>query len=236
MAHPPRCFISYAWDGKAHENWIVKLATALVANGVKVSLDLWDTRPGIDLPKYMETAIRQSHYVLLICTEKYANRANDRVGGVGWETSVVTGQMFEGAKQKSKFCPVLRKGEPRQAIPSFLKGKLYIDFRGRRFKEPLEKLLRYIYKSPRYKRPELGPPPSFAGLAAAGGGSGAPPKKVQSVSAIDRQITAEQQRLRRFQQNLLPGARLSEKWLESFARLERLRQVRPRRRRPSTSG
>lgn len=236
MAHAPRCFISYAWDRKAHENWIVKLATALVANGVKVSLDLWDIQPGSDLPKYMETTIGRSHHVLLICTAKYAQRANDRVGGVGWETSVVTGQMFEGTKPKRKFCPILRKGNPRQAIPSFLKGRLYIDFRGRRFNEPLEQLLRHIYKSPRHKRPALGPPPSFAQLAVGGGGNGAPPKTTQSLSAIDRRIVAEQQRLRRLQRALPPSARLSKKWIESFARLERLRRVRPRRRRKPFGG
>lgn len=155
------CFISYAWEGKRHENWVNRLAEALAANGVYVHLDLWETHPGIDIAKYMESSVRGSTHVLIICTTKYADRADGRKGGVGWETSLVTGQIFSGTKNKKKFVPILRQGEPAKALPTYLKGKLYVDFRGRAFRDPLEALLRHVFDERERKRPDIGERPAF---------------------------------------------------------------------------
>ena len=55
--------------------------------------------------------MRESDYVLLICTPAFAARADDRVGGVGYEQAVVTGEIFSGTAHPEKFIPVLR-GDP----------------------------------------------------------------------------------------------------------------------------
>ena len=65
-----------------------------------------------NLYEYMiEASVRESDYVLLICTPAFAARADDRVGGVGYEQAVVTGEIFSSTAHPEKFIPVLR-GDP----------------------------------------------------------------------------------------------------------------------------
>lgn len=158
----PKCFLSYSWDSDDHKDWVRNLATVLQKNGVKVFLDQWQTYPGIDLPLFMEKSVRESDYVLLICTPRFAKKANSNTGGVGYEKIIVTGEIFEGTKSPKKFIPILRGGKPEDSLPSYLKSKLYIDFRiDNSFKISLEKLLRHLHEAPEYTPPPVGPPPSF---------------------------------------------------------------------------
>lgn len=160
----PTCFISYAWEGKRHQNWVSRLAAALALNGVFVHVDFWETHLGMDIAHYMETKVRRSSHVLVICTPQYADRADGRKGGVGFETSIVTGEIFSDTTNKKKFVPILRQGEPKKALPSYLRGKLYVDFRGRAFRDPLEDLLRHLFDERERKRPSIGKRPEFPNL------------------------------------------------------------------------
>lgn len=156
----PRCFISYSWDYQEHKDWVRVIAENLQENGVKRFLDQWDLRPGSDLPKYMEDCIRESDFVLLVCTPAFAKKANLQQGGVGYEKAIVTGEIFSEMNRESKFIPILRKGNAGESLPSYLKNRLYIDFRDDKiFSESLEELLRHIYSKPKYKRPPLGRQP-----------------------------------------------------------------------------
>ena len=138
------------------------ISTMLTQNGVLVYLDQWDVRPGLDLPQYMETAVRNSDFVFLICTPSFANKANLGKGGVGYEKSIVTGEIFSELSPVTKFVPLLREGIQEDSLPSYLKSKVFIDFRNKeKFDESLEETLRHIYEEPEFKRPSLGSPPSF---------------------------------------------------------------------------
>jgi len=53
-------------------------------------LDQWDLKPGDDLPHFMETQLELAEYVLMICTEKYVEKANAGEGGVGYEKMIMT--------------------------------------------------------------------------------------------------------------------------------------------------
>lgn len=161
----PTCFISYSWDSEQHKAWVRMLAEKLTQSGVHVYLDQWDIELGSDLPGYMESSVESSDYVVLVCTPNFAVKANARKGGVGYEKSIVTGAIFFGAPE-GKFVPLLRSGTPRESLPTYLKSKEYVDFRdNREFDVVLDKLLRHMYKSPRYSRPALGQPPSFGRIA-----------------------------------------------------------------------
>jgi TIR domain len=81
---PPRAFASYSWDSKEHKEWVKDLATRLRSDGVDVTLDQWKVVPGEQLPKFMETAIRENSYVLIICTPNYKKKSDERKGGVGY--------------------------------------------------------------------------------------------------------------------------------------------------------
>lgn len=157
------CFISYSRDSDEHILWVIHLANKLQENGVTTYLDLWDVHPGKDLMKYMETSIRESKFVILVCTPSFAGKANEGRGGVGYEKSIVTGEIFYGAGSSEKFVPILRTGTPQIALPSYLKARKYVDFRNdKRFRSSLEELLRHFLGVPKYKRPQLGAKPKLS--------------------------------------------------------------------------
>jgi hypothetical protein len=89
-----KCFISYSWDPDPHKDWVRGLAEQLEKNGVETLLDQWDVRLGADLPLYMETSVREADFALLVCTPAFAQKANAGRGGVGYEKSIVTGEIF----------------------------------------------------------------------------------------------------------------------------------------------
>lgn len=162
MEKTPKCFISYSWDSDSHKDWVLSLARDLVSNGIDTRLDQWDLRLGDQIPRYMETSVRESDFVLLICTPTFASKANSGEGGVGYESSIVTGQIFVDVASDRKFIPVLRDGDGKTALPSYLKTKAYIDFRDdSHYPENLESLLRNLYGMPKIMKPTLGEKPFF---------------------------------------------------------------------------
>jgi hypothetical protein len=161
----PRLFVSYSWDGEAHRRWVLRLAADLIRNGVKVLIDEWDLQAyNDDLHLFMEEGIRDADHVLIVCTPTYARRANERVGGVGVESTIITGEFYEKAKA-SKFIPVTRRGShsARECLPSYLKTRYAIDFTDdAAYRSCLEELLRRLFGRPRYRRPDLGPVPRLS--------------------------------------------------------------------------
>ena len=154
---PLRCFISYSWDSQEHCDWVRKLATRLRECGIDAILDQFHCAPGTDLTKFIEKAIRESAFVLLVCTPNFARRADAGVGGVGYEKAIVTGAIFAGEQQETKFVPLLRQGDAKEALPSYLKSRLFVDFReDSHFESKLEELLRHFYGEPLYPPPPIG--------------------------------------------------------------------------------
>jgi len=97
MPSHPTVFISYSWDDEAHKEWVRQLATELRADGVDARLDLWHAVPGDQLPNFMEREIRESDYVIVICTPKYKAKSDNRAGGVGYEGNIMAAEVL--AKQ-----------------------------------------------------------------------------------------------------------------------------------------
>jgi hypothetical protein len=155
----PKCFISYSWESPQHKDWVRNLAECLQRNGVITLFDQWDVRPGVYLTEYMETSIRESDYVLLVCTPIFAQKANGGIGGVGYEKNIVTGEIFTRTAPSTKFVPILRFGDESTSLPSYLKSKVFIDFRNdSKFDESLQILLRHLHDIPEFTRPPLGTP------------------------------------------------------------------------------
>lgn len=127
-------FISYSWDDDAHCEWVRELATRLRADGVDVSIDRWAAVPGDQLPAFMERAIRDNEFVVIVCTPRYKRRSDAREGGVGYEGDIMTAEAMTSQNHK-KFIPVLRIGEWKQAAPSWLLGKYYINLSGNPYSE-----------------------------------------------------------------------------------------------------
>ncbi len=124
----PKAFISYAWEARDHRQWVKKLAVRLRLDGVEVILDQWALSLGDQLPEFMESSVRTSDAVLVICTPIYSQKSDARSGGVGYEGSVITAEILSGSTRR-KFMPLLRRGEWKEAAPSWLLGAVYLDFR-----------------------------------------------------------------------------------------------------------
>ena len=109
MAEHPKVFISYSHDSPEHKRWVLELGTKLVQNGVDVVLDRWDLTPGDNFTQFMEVGVRDLDWVLVICTDNYVRKANNREGGVGYEVQIVTAQLVENLGI-DKFIPTNSSG------------------------------------------------------------------------------------------------------------------------------
>jgi hypothetical protein len=156
---PPKVFISYAWEDDV-KTWVRVFAKRLRKDGVETVLDLWETDYGDHLPEFMEKAVRESDFVILICTPKYKKKSDGRQGGVGYEGHIITAEIFEKSNHR-KFIPVLRKSGWGFASPSWAAGKLYIDLSGNPYdEENYRDLLRTLHGK-KSSPPPVGKPPEF---------------------------------------------------------------------------
>ena len=158
MTEPPRLFISYSHDDDIHKAWVLQLATRLVANGVDVLLDQWDMRLGGNLPNFMEQGLSRAVRVLAICSATFVKKANEGQGGVGYEKTILTGQLMQDVNS-DRIIPVVRNN-PFNKLPTFLLGRLYIDMADdARFEASYTELIRDIHDEPITPRPPLGTNP-----------------------------------------------------------------------------
>lgn len=118
-------YISYSWDSDNHKKWVKLIADRLISDGFSVLFDSYDLYPGKDKNLYMEQSISCAHKVLIIMTPGYRRKAESRMGGVGYETSIVTSGIYN-EQDTDKFIPVLR-GDSKTSIPLFLQSRLYLD-------------------------------------------------------------------------------------------------------------
>ncbi|MCX2481850.1 toll/interleukin-1 receptor domain-containing protein [Pedobacter sp. MC2016-15] len=123
----PNVFISYAWESDEFKEWVLSFSTTLRNNGINVTLDQWEVVPGDRMQYFMEMAVRQNNYVLIICSEKYKQKSENRLGGVGYEGDIMTAEVIQDGNHR-KFIPLIRSGEMKTAIPSWLGGKFFLDF------------------------------------------------------------------------------------------------------------
>jgi hypothetical protein len=157
-------FISYSWDNPEHQDWVLNLAKDLMSKyGLNVILDQFELSAGKDLTFFMESSIEKADKVLVILTPNYKNKAEERKSGVGYETSMITQEIFESPISKVKFIPILRDGTLATSAPKFLKSKLYHPMNKDSFYvNKLFKLSRIVYEKPLLEKPELGDIPDFS--------------------------------------------------------------------------
>ena len=88
----PKVFISYSWTTHEYEEKVVALAEKLVEMGVDVVMDKWDLVEGAEINAYMEKMVTDKSIskVLILCDKAYAEKADNRKGGVGTETLIIT--------------------------------------------------------------------------------------------------------------------------------------------------
>ncbi|MFC4932452.1 toll/interleukin-1 receptor domain-containing protein [Massilia sp. GCM10023247] len=155
---PPVVFISYSHDSQEHKQWVLDLATRLRSSGVDAILDQWDLGPGSDLPHFMEQSLARASRVLMICTERYVEKANGSKGGVGYEKMIVTGDLLKSI-DSNRVIPIVRQAGTVH-LPTFLASKFYIDLStDDLFESGMDQLLRALLNAPLFVKPPLGADP-----------------------------------------------------------------------------
>lgn len=161
----PKLFVSYSWSNDDHEQWVLKLATALCESGVDVILDKWALKEGHDSLVFMEKMVTDSEVkkVIMVCDEVYAAKADGRAGGVGTETQIISPNVYAKASQ-DKFVAVIaaRDSDGKPYLPTYYKSRIYIDLSEEdRYAAEFERLLRWIFGKPLNIKPDIGSPPAF---------------------------------------------------------------------------
>lgn len=133
LPQTPKAFLSYAWESDELKAWVKEIASTLRSDGVETILDQWHAVPGDQLPAFMERSVRENDFVLIICTPQYKKKSEERIGGVGYEGDVMTAEIY-GKNNHRKFIHILREGDWKTSVPSWLTGKYGIDLRGSPFK------------------------------------------------------------------------------------------------------
>lgn len=161
----PKVFISYSWSSPQHEQWVLDLAERLSGDGIVVVLDKWNLKEGQDKHTFMEQMVNDMSIkkVLVICDSVYQSKADNRKGGVGTETQLISKEVYESTDQE-KYIPIICEYDTDQkaCIPHYMASRIYIDLSSdQKFEENYQKLIRNLYDKPLLKRPPLGTPPAY---------------------------------------------------------------------------
>ena len=119
----PRVFISYTGTNSGLEAKVERLAKGLQTRGCSIRFAPWHLRLGADLPQWMTNEIQLADRVLIVSDEAYAERANKRLGGVGWETMIIQGDMMTRPLESVKYLGVIISDDFNQGVPDYLKSK-----------------------------------------------------------------------------------------------------------------
>lgn len=151
----PRVFISYSHDSQSHKKWVMDFAIRLRNSGVDAILDQWELKPGDDLTHFMERNLASADRVLMICTDKYVEKANSGLGGVGYEKMIVTSDLLKSI-DSNKVIPIIRQAGTRN-VPTFLLTKLFVDFsKDNEAEFSFDELVRTLVGAPLFKKPPIG--------------------------------------------------------------------------------
>lgn len=153
----PVVFISYSHDNTQHQDQVLNLSNKLRSEGIDCVLDQYEESPPEGWPRWMESNIRNSDFILLICTETYYNRVmgieKEGVGlGVRWEGHLIYQQIYNYGSLNTKFIPVILNGENSKFIPDPLQGSTYYNVS---ISDQFDKLY-WRLRGVKTKKPDLG--------------------------------------------------------------------------------
>lgn len=102
-SQPVRVFISHTSSTPEQQEWVKQLALYLIDRGIQARLDKFHLRHGMDLPQWMCNELSLAQKVIIICDENYKQKADGRLGGVGWETMVIQGDIANLPADTTKY-------------------------------------------------------------------------------------------------------------------------------------
>ncbi len=122
-------FISYSHDSPSHEALVLALADRLRADGIDAMIDQYQAAPPEGWQLWMEKQIRDSKFVLSVCTETYHRRVMKEDAGKGlgmmWESTIIYSHLYESGVVNEKFIPIVFDHADTKYIPTPLKPTTY---------------------------------------------------------------------------------------------------------------
>jgi hypothetical protein len=117
---PLTVFVSYTHDSRQHSARILGLANKLRSAGFDCDIDQYHANQ--DWPAWMERKIRDSDFILVVCTPTYLHRWNNdespRVGlGAQWESLLTRQHLYLAPGQNHRFVPIYFEKEHVTSIP-----------------------------------------------------------------------------------------------------------------------
>lgn len=126
----PTVFISYCWTPPSNQRNVFTLISKLEHDGIVVKYDKKDLRPGQDMNYFMENALSSGEIdnVIIVCNSDYAQKADSRKGGVGYESELILNEI-QSAPLQTRYIPVVieRDETGEMPLPHFLKSRYCID-------------------------------------------------------------------------------------------------------------
>lgn len=161
----PKVFISYAWGDEDHENKVLAFASQLVGDGIDVLLDKWNLTEGNDTYAFMERCVNDPSVtnVLMLLDPLYAKKADDRSGGVGTETQIISAEIYQDVEQ-DKFIPVVVERDEADNVckPTYLKTRLHFDLSMlEKYDSEYQRLVKKLYGVEIHVKPTLGKKPEW---------------------------------------------------------------------------
>lgn len=128
--YKPKVFVSYSWNPPSNQQNVFELIKRLEGDGVSVTYDKKDLYPGQDMNYFMENVLTSDEIdaVIIVCNKDYAEKANKRMGGVGYESEMILSEIKNDPLQR-KYIPVIIEHDENGGLPlpNFLKTRYCVD-------------------------------------------------------------------------------------------------------------
>lgn len=118
-----RVFISHTSISVEAVEWVKELALFLIDHKIQARLDKFHLHRAMDLQQWMCNELALANKVIIICDECYKQKADGRLGGVGWETMIIQGDMANLPPDSTKYQVIVRTEDLIQGLPMYLKTK-----------------------------------------------------------------------------------------------------------------
>jgi hypothetical protein len=121
-------FVSYSHDSNEHKARVLTFTQTLRNMSITAFCDrFFESKPPQSWPRWTLRSVRNSQFVLMVCTEPYRRRVEgDESPGAGlganWEGTLITQELYEHTYEPVKFVPVIFDDAEKASIPMFVRG------------------------------------------------------------------------------------------------------------------
>ena len=126
----PKVFLSYSWTPIRNQEAVFDLVARLRNDGITVVYDRDGLYPGQNINYFMEQSLLADEIdnVIAVCSRDYAEKANARAGGVGYESGIIISEI-RGRPLQDRVIPVGIETDEngRPYLPNAFRELYYID-------------------------------------------------------------------------------------------------------------